>query len=89
MEIELFADAIDDLEYWKRSGNTLVQKRIERLFSAMLATPFEGIGKPEILKFNLAGKWSRRITDKDRIIYEVSGEKIKIYSLRGHYDHNS
>lgn len=85
MEIELFADAIDDLRYWKKSGNLAVQKRIQQLFSSMLESPFKGIGKPEQLKFGLSGKWSRRLTEKDRIIYEVAGDKINVYSLRGHY----
>jgi len=51
----------------------------------MLETPFEGIGKPETLKFSLTGKWSRRINQEHRIIYEVEADFIKVYSLRGHY----
>lgn len=83
MEIELFAEAIEDFEYWKKSGNLAIQKRIKELFSSMIETPFEGIGKPEALKYNLAGKWSRRINGAHRIVYEV--ELIKVYSLKGHY----
>jgi toxin YoeB len=85
MEIELFEDAITDLKYWKKSGNLIVQKRIEKLFRSIIETPFEGIGKPEALKYELSGKWSRRITDADRIVYEVTKDKILVYSLRGHY----
>jgi len=85
MEIELFAGAIEDFEYWKKSGNLAIQKKINKLFSSMLETPFEGIGNPEALKYNLSGKWSRRITREHRIVYEVQGELIKVYSLKGHY----
>lgn len=51
----------------------------------MIETPFEGIGKPEALKYNLAGKWLRRINGEHRIVYVVQGELIKVYSLKGHY----
>jgi toxin YoeB len=51
----------------------------------MLLHPFSGIGKPEALKHKLSGKWSRRINDEHRIIYEVIENDIFIYSLKGHY----
>ncbi len=86
MEIELFGDAIDDFDFWQTSGNKIIQKKIEQLFSSMLETPFQGVGKPEPLKYNLSGKWSRRITSEHRIVYEVADSLIKIYSLRGHYN---
>jgi toxin YoeB len=60
-------------------------KRIRTLVESLLQSPFAGIGKPEPLKYNLAGKWSRRITESDRLVYEVKEELIIIYSLRGHY----
>ncbi|OJU25726.1 MAG: toxin of toxin-antitoxin system [Sphingobacteriales bacterium 41-5] len=85
MEIELFADAIHDYNFWKRSGNKLIQNKILQLFNAMLESPFEGLGKPEPLKYDLSGKWPRRINKEHRIIYEVSDDLIKVYSLRGHY----
>jgi len=56
MEIELFGEAIEDFEYWKTSGNLAIQKKIKELFSSMIETPFEGIGKPEALKHNLGGQ---------------------------------
>jgi toxin YoeB len=52
----------------------------------ILETPFSGIGKPEALKHELSGKWSRRITQSDRLIYEIAGNKIYVFSLRGHYE---
>ena len=52
MEIELFKDAKADLEYWKKSGNKAVQNKIQQLFTDMKKHPFEGIGKPELLKYD-------------------------------------
>lgn len=85
MEIELTARAQEDLEYWSRTGNTLVLKKIRAILENIIETPFSGIGKPELLKHELSGKWSRRITQSDRIIYQVSGDIVYVYSLKGHY----
>ena len=85
MEIELFGDAIEDFKYWHKSGNLVIQKKIQQLFISIKENPFEGIGKPEALKYNLSGKWSRRINEEHRIVYEVADELIRVYSLRGHY----
>ena len=60
-------------------------KKIRRLIEAIQKNPFEGIGKPEPLKHNLSGKWSRRITEEDRMVYEIEEGCVKIYSLKGHY----
>ncbi|MES2428371.1 MAG: Txe/YoeB family addiction module toxin [Bacteroidota bacterium] len=87
MEIVYSEEAQKDIEYWKRSGNKVVQKKISQLLNAIEENPFEGIGKPEMLKHNLAGLWSRRINQEHRIIYKLTErETIRIYSLRGHYD---
>ena len=85
MEIVFDEIALNDIQIWKKSGNVAVQKRIEKLLLSIKETPFAGIGKPEALKYNLSGKWSRRITDEDRIIYSVAKNLIKIHSLKGHY----
>ena len=85
MEIDLFEKAQKDFEYWKKSGNKVVQKKIQQLFIDMKKHPFEGVGKPEALKYDLAGKWSRRINHEHRIIYDVTGDSINVYSLKGHY----
>jgi len=85
MQIELYEKAITDLDFWKKSGNKAIQNKIQLLFADMLLHPFSGIGKPEPLKFKLAGKWSRRITREHRIIYEVIEQDIFVYSLKGHY----
>ncbi|WP_031525830.1 Txe/YoeB family addiction module toxin [Dyadobacter crusticola] len=77
--------AQEDLQYWKKTGNVSIQKKIEELLRSILETPFHGIGKPEALKYELTGSWSRRINREHRIIYQVTDEFIKIESLRGHY----
>ena len=86
MEIEITSEAKKDLEYWKKSGNTKVLKRIKALLASIQETPFKGIGKPEALKFELAGKWSRRITKTDRLVYTITDTTVYINSLKGHYD---
>jgi toxin YoeB len=85
MEIELTVQAKNDLAYWNRTGNKVILRKIRTLLEDILNTPFSGIGKPEALKHNLSGKWSRRITQSDRLIYEVTGEIIYVFSLKGHY----
>lgn len=88
MQIILLGKSKNDLEHWKRSGNVSVLNKIRRLIEDIQKSPYEGVGKPESLKYDLSGKWSRRITDKDRMVYEVSGDEIKIYSLKDHYEKN-
>lgn len=85
MEIVYLPQALDDLKFWRKSGNKAVQKRISELLESIEQTPFEGIGKPELLKYDLAGKWSRRITKEHRMIYEIEGNTVFIYTLLGHY----
>jgi toxin YoeB len=85
MEVIFIGKSEKDLKKWKEAGNVAVLKRIRKLIEEIQKQPFEGIGKPEPLKFDLAGKWSRRITEKDRIVYEIEEGIIKVYSLKGHY----
>jgi toxin YoeB len=59
--------------------------KISTLVAAIAQDPFEGIGKPEPLKYGLTGSWSRRINQEHRIVYEVLDERIVIHSLKGHY----
>lgn len=86
MEVAYLEKALKDLKYWQSSGNKIIQNRIVKLINDIQMSPFEGIGKPEPLKYSLSGKWSRRITESDRIIYSISKNTLFIYSLRGHYD---
>jgi toxin YoeB len=85
MEVIFLPVALDHLEFWKKSGNKSIQKRISALIADILKNPTIGIGKPEPLKHQLTGKWSRRINQEHRIIYSVENKTVYIYSLKGHY----
>lgn len=85
MEIVLEAAALEDLDHWKNTNNDQVLRKIRQLLENIQQTPFEGIGKPEALKHELAGKWSRRITSEHRLVYKVEEDKIRVYQLRYHY----
>jgi len=71
VEIEFLGKALDDIDYWKKSGNKSIQKRITKLLDSIRKTPWSGIGKPEPLKH--------------RIVYTVSDNRIKVISMRFHY----
>ena len=85
MEIVFSISAKKDIDFWKKSGNLLIQKKITQLLESIIENPFEGIGKPEELKYNLAGLWSRRINQEHRLVYQVENNKITILSVKGHY----
>ena len=76
MEVVFMPTALSDLEHWKKSGNVIILKRIRQLIEAIQLMPFEGIGKPEKLKYNWSGWWSRRINDEHRIVYKFEQDKI-------------
>ncbi len=86
MQIIFEPDAKEDLDFFVKSGNKAILKKITQLIEAISLNPFEGIGKPEPLKYELTGTWSRRINHEHRIVYEVFDEEIIVHSLRGHYD---
>lgn len=77
-------DAWRDYLYWQNQDKKTL-KRINRLITEVLRMPFEGIGKPEPLKENLSGFWSRRIDDTNRLVYAVDDGAITIISCRYHY----
>ncbi len=85
MEIAYSKKAKEDIAFWKNSGKQKIMSKISELISAIALNPFDGIGKPEQLKHNLSGCWSRRINQEHRIVYEVIGNKILIHSVKGHY----
>ena len=85
MEVEYKNKALDDRTYWKQKGDLKIQNKISELIKDICKHPFTGIGKPEPLKYELSGLWSRRITRKHRIIYEVFNNRISILSMKGHY----
>ena len=69
---------------WEEDKKTL--KRINLLLKDVERHPFEGIGKPEPLRGELSGFWSRRIDEKNRLLYQVSRDSLEILSCKGHYD---
>ncbi len=75
----------EDYTYWQRAGRALV-KRINRLLDDSLCNPTGGIGKPETLKYGIAGAWSRRITEEHRLVYLMLNEDLVGLQARYHYE---
>ncbi len=73
-----------DLRYWLET-NRRVALRVLDLVEAVMRDPFQGVGKPEPLKYILAGAWSRRITEEHRLVYAVSAERVDFLQARYHY----
>ncbi|GHU09616.1 toxin YoeB [Betaproteobacteria bacterium] len=81
----VFSDpAWEDYLYWQQSDKNIL-KRINELIKDIKRSPFAGIGKPEALKHNLAGFWSRRINSEHRLIYRFDDDSFEIASCRYHY----
>jgi len=74
-----------DYLYWQQKDKKMV-KRINQLLKDIDRNQFEGIGKPEPLKGNFSGWWSRRIDDTHRLVYRIESDVIEIYQCRGHYN---
>jgi len=74
----------DDYLYWQRSNKKML-KKTNSLIKEILRTPYEGTGKPEPLKFDLTGFWSRRIDREHRIVYGVNNDELHILACRYHY----
>ncbi|MCQ2318872.1 MAG: Txe/YoeB family addiction module toxin [Bacteroidales bacterium] len=85
MELKFKPTAETDLQFWYETSNQKILKRIEELLKSTIETPFSGIGKPEPLRHNLSGYWSRRIDQENRMVYKVEVDTITIHSLKGHY----
>jgi toxin YoeB len=90
VEVIYSEKAQKDRDYWKKSGDKAIMNKISVLIEDIMLHPFEGIGKPEPLKYHLIGRWSRRINQEHRIIYRVTDENtieiLEILSLKGHYE---
>lgn len=82
--INFTKEAWEDYISWQYEDKKIL-KRINRLIEDIQRTPFEGIGKPEALRYSYSGAWSRRITDEHRIVYMVEKETIYFLSFRDHY----
>ncbi len=76
-----------DVEKHYKSGNKATIKKLEQIFKELSEHPYSGIGQPEKLKYDFAGKWSRRINQKDRMIYTVDDSivVVDVISAMGHY----
>ncbi|MCC8162004.1 MAG: Txe/YoeB family addiction module toxin [Lachnospiraceae bacterium] len=82
----LFAeDAWEEYQYWLTQDRKTM-KKINALLKEIQRTPFEGSGKPEPLKGDLSGMWSRRINEKDRLVYRYENDVIMIEQCKGHYE---
>ena len=78
-------DAWEDYLYWQNHDKKVL-RQINKLVKDISRRPFEGLGKPEPLRENLSGLWSRRINKEHRLIYLVRENTVLIFSCRGHYD---
>jgi toxin YoeB len=82
--VEFDTDALEDLAWWIQQDRKTAL-RIVKLIKEIQRTPFTGTGKPEPLKHDLQGCWSRRITQEHRLVYEIKDDKIRILACRYHY----
>jgi len=84
MRVIFMSAAWEDYLYWQQHDRVML-KKINILIKESMRTPFEGSGKPEALKENLKGFWSRRINLEHRLVYRVEGDAIYILQCRYHY----
>lgn len=82
--ISFATDAWEDYLYWQ-AHDKQVLKKINQLLKDCQRSPFSGIGKPEQLRHELTGTWSRRITDEHRLVYLVTDHDIRVLACRYHY----
>ena len=87
-QIELSAIALKGIQKLKATGEIATIEKLNLLLNELREHPETGTGKPERLKFNYSGKWSRRISDKHRLIYEIRNEivTVVVFSTFGHYE---
>jgi toxin YoeB len=84
MNVTFTDDSWNDYVYWQQTDRQIL-KRINKLLKDIQRNPFEGIGKPEALKYELSGCWSRRISEEHRLVYEMNDYSVVIISCRYHY----
>lgn len=85
MRITFSKNAWEDYVSWQREDKKILRK-INELIKDIQRTPFEGLGKPEPLKFDLSGYWSRRIDLEHRLVYQFQENELLIYSCKYHYE---
>lgn len=81
MEVVYKDKALEDIKFWKKSGQKNIQSRITKLIGDIQLHPQSGLENPEQLKYELSGLWSRKI----RLIYEISENNLHVIPMRGHY----
>lgn len=84
MKVKFSKQAATEYRYWKKADKK-VSARIDKLLLAIGEEPFSGIGKPEQLKHDLTGWWSRRITGEHRLVYRVEEGQLEVVQCRFHY----
>lgn len=84
MNIQFTDDAWEDYLYWQQTDKQTLRK-INQLLKEIQRTPFTGIAKPEPLKHQLQGCWSRRINSEHRLVYEIADDVLKVIGCRFHY----
>ena len=84
MKIIFHPNGWDDYTFWQQNDKKIL-KKINKLIKEIMRNPFEGTGKPEPLKFDLSGFWSRRIDQEHRIVYRVEKNDLHILTCRYHY----
>jgi toxin YoeB len=85
MKLVFVEESWEDYLYWQKTDKQKL-KKINELLKDIMRSPFEGIGKPEPLKYKYSGLWSRRIDDEHRLIYQVKENEILVVKCRFHYD---
>ena len=85
MKILFHEKAFDEYLYWQKNDKKIL-KRLNNIIKEIRRNPYEGLGKPEPLRYALQGYWSRRITLEDRIIYKVENDNLIIISCAKHYE---
>jgi toxin YoeB len=84
-KLDFSAQSQKDISFHRKSGNKFILKKLLVLLEEVSETPFEGMGKPEPLKHNFSGYWSRRINGEHRLVYQVNDDVVQILSVKGHY----
>jgi toxin YoeB len=86
--LEFTDNAIADIEKHKKSGNTVLLKKLEKIFLELMEHPTTGTGQPEKLKYELTGLYSRRINSKHRLIYSINNDvvSVQVLSAWSHYE---
>ncbi len=84
--LDFTKQAQEDIDFHKKTGNKSVLNKMAVLLDELTEQPFTGTGKPELLKYNLSGLWSRRINREHRLVYEVLETTVVIHRAKGHYE---